>query len=89
MVWKTKVDNYWQTRNEIAANYPGKAHMKLPSLAQEKYWAFTREFMKANCEKGCSKAKMKKGLADASRAYKAKLIIEAEAFLKQAREAEF
>ncbi len=88
VVWKTKVDNYWQTRNEIAANYPGKA-MKLPSLAQEKYWAFTREFMKANCEKGCSKAKMKKGLADASRAYKDKLIIEAEAVLKQAREAEF
>ena len=70
--------HYWDTRKELAANYPGKA-CKLPSVSQEKYWRFVSNFMKENCnkDKTCSKAEINQGLVDAVKAYKAQLSVEA------------
>ena len=49
-VWHARIMHYWDTRKELAANYPGKA-CKLPSVSQEKYWRFVSNFMKENCNK--------------------------------------
>lgn len=77
-VWRARVDNYWKTREEVAADYPGKS-LNWPSGNQMKYWDFIRDNMKDKCPQGCSKVQMLAGLAAASKKYKAKLLEEAEA----------
>ena len=60
----------------------------MPSASQEKYGRFVRDYMKERCPLGSSKAKMRGGLAAASRAYKAKFLEEATAVTAERETAE-
>ena len=71
--------HYWNTRKELASNYPRKA-VKLPSVSQENYWRFVSNFMKENRikDKKYTKAETRQSLVDAVKAYKAQLSVEAK-----------
>ena len=71
-MWHARVENYWQAREDIVADYPGK-RLNMPSASQMKYWDFMSDHMKETCPKGTPTTQMLSGLAVASKAYKEKL----------------
>ena len=78
-VWCQHIDIYNETRKELEKMYPGKKITKLPSANQQDYWAFLRQHQKKNCPPGTKFSQASESLAEAGKAYRAKLIEEAKA----------
>ena len=78
-VWSQRIDIYNLARKELEKMYPGKKITKLPSANQQDYWAFLRQHQKKNCPPGTKFSQASESLAEAGKAYHAKLIEEAKA----------
>ena len=78
-LWEQRIEIYNATRHELECKYPGKKFTKLPSAKQQAYWTFLREHQKENCPAGTTFSKTQESLAEAGKAYRAKLIEEAKA----------
>ena len=78
-MWSQRIDIYNLARKELEKMYPGKKITKLPSANQQDYWAFLRQHQKKNCPPGTKFSQASESLAEAGKAYHAKLIEEAKA----------
>ena len=82
-LWSLRVNMYWATREEVHNAFKD-TNLRLVSATQQKYWEFTRDYMKEHILDYRGKEHpTRECLTAAAKAYRAKLVEEAKTILSR------